>query len=45
MSPAGGNSVSVGETDGVWVEPRDGNWGGTENRKAAACGHDFTVFH
>lgn len=45
MSSPGGNSVSVGEADSFWVEPCDGNWGGTENMKAAACGHDFTVFH
>ena len=43
MSSLGGNSVSVGEAAGFGVEPRDGNQGGTENRKA--CGRDFTVFH
>lgn len=34
-----------GEADGFWVQPRDGNWGGAENIRAVACGHDFTIFH
>lgn len=33
----GSNLLSVGEADGFW--------GGSEKRKAAACGSGFTVFH